>query len=389
MVIHYCGIGECEYTSKYKSHIKQHQAYIHDINVQWVYCGIGDCDYKAKQKSSIKQHQADIHDINVRWHHCGIGDCEHKSKYKSDIKRHQAGIHDINVRWHHCGIEECDYKAKYKSDIKQHQAYIHDINVQWVYCGIGDCDYKAKKKHHIKQHQAGIHDINVQWHHCGIGDCDYKAKYKSHIKPHKKTHSLEYQKRQLKKQKSLRLFLQKNNTPFKEEHQIDFKCYNSKQTFARIDFIVIHNGIVFFLECDEFQHTHYEISCENARMLKVNETLISQGNTLPIVFIRYSPETTYKIDGKSVKTTQKEKQAKLLEFIRSYDTKGQLFGIKYIDYDFDTHTSKPCICNDIDYDDNLVQCIISETYDKQPVSIDDLLNSFKTSFSLDTAYDYL
>ena len=357
MVIHYCEIENCEYKTTYTTALKKHQAGIHDINVQWVYCGIGDCEYKAKNKGNMKLHQAGIHDINVRWHHCGIGDCEHKAVRKSHIKQHHADIHDINVQWYHCGIDECEHKAKQKIS--------------------------------IKNHQADIHDINVQWHHCGIGDCDHKAKYKSDIKKHQKTHSLEYQKRQLKKQKSLRLFLQKKNIPFKEEHQIDFKCYNSKQTFARIDFIVIHNGIVFFLECDEFQHMHYEISCENARMLKVNETLLSQGNTLPIVFIRYNPETKYKIDGKSVKTTQKEKQAKLLEFIRSYDTKGQLFGIKYIDYDFDTHTSKPCICNDIDYDDNLVQCIISETYDKQPVSIDDLLNSFKMSFSLDTAYDYL
>jgi hypothetical protein len=56
-----------------------------------------------------------------------------------------------------------------------------------------------------------------------------------------------------------------------------------------IDFVIIENGKIIFLEIDENQHVSYQVSCELKRMTDVHSACLIEGNTLPIHFIRYNP----------------------------------------------------------------------------------------------------
>ena len=53
---------------------------------------------------------------------------------------------------------------------------------------------------------------------------------------------------------------------------------------------------VIFLEVDEHQHKTHLISCELRRMMDVHQSLVMEGNTLPIAFLRYNPNS-HKVDG--------------------------------------------------------------------------------------------
>ena len=53
--------------------------------------------------------------------------CLYKSKWESNITRHQAYVHDINVNWYHCDQINCDFKAKQTSNLKQHLEGFHNL----------------------------------------------------------------------------------------------------------------------------------------------------------------------------------------------------------------------------------------------------------------------
>ena len=49
------------------------------------------CEKTFKQVGALKQHRAFVHDIDVRWHPCDI--CEKKFKDAGNLKRHRASVH--------------------------------------------------------------------------------------------------------------------------------------------------------------------------------------------------------------------------------------------------------------------------------------------------------
>jgi hypothetical protein len=90
----------------------------------------------------------------VNWHLCGVDGCDAKAKFASHIKQHRADKHNLDVVWHDCASPaktnppclrltppnppplstgdqvNCDYKAKTAGHIKRHKAYKHDLDVQ-------------------------------------------------------------------------------------------------------------------------------------------------------------------------------------------------------------------------------------------------------------------
>ncbi|KAI9008077.1 hypothetical protein BC832DRAFT_405882 [Gaertneriomyces semiglobifer] len=108
-------------------------------------------------------------------------------------------------------------------------------------------------------------------------------------------HPTAWQVRRVHQQARIEDVLKENGLTFKTEHMVDFRCAGTDGSRAYIDFLVEVNdeegklaGFVL-LEVEEHQHSSYSVSCEVRRMADVHHTLVLEGNTINIAFIRYNP----------------------------------------------------------------------------------------------------
>jgi len=207
------------------------------------------------------------------------------------------------------------------------------------HCGYGT-DYTGS----LKRHLADKHNIGVTWYHCPETDCDYKTKQKGHLKRHQKTHDPLYIARQKAKETKLANYLQKH-FDIKREHYVWF-CHDTTKSHLRLDFIIIRNGTLFIIECDEFQHRDYEVSCENSRISNLLTALVMNGNTLPIFLIRFNPDG-YKVNGVRGKVPLQQRYDHLKKYIENTPTPTIAFSIHYMYYD--TIGGRPTLLDDTDY----------------------------------------
>lgn len=346
MVLHKCEY--CEYSTKNTGHLKQHLSNVHDIDVKWFECEIKECDRRFKLNGDLKRHLAHVHDIGVKWFECDFEECDCRFKRNSHLKTHLAFVHDIGVEWFECEIENCEYKSKQNSDLKRHLADVHDIDVKWFECEIKECDYRCKHNGTLKKHLANIHDIDVKWFECNFEDCNFKFKQKGHLKRHSKIHDPLYITRQKSKETHVYNFLTKHYD-VKREHSISFECFESEGRRCRIDFLIQKKHQLFFIECDEYQHRDYPLSCENRRISDILTALTLSGNTLPICMIRFNPDS-YKINNKQGKVKLKKRYNLLKEYIDAFES-NQPFSIKFMFYD--EVDGRPMVLDDYEFDTTL------------------------------------
>ena len=95
---------------------------------------------------------------------------------------------------------------------------------------------------------------------------------------------------------------------------VEFSCW--QDTWAFTDFVLVVNGGVLIVECDENQHDGYGVICDVARMSKIHTAFVLGGNTLPVGIIRYNPDA-YKVDDKARKINQRDKEAQLVDKINN------------------------------------------------------------------------
>jgi hypothetical protein len=141
----------------------------------------------------------------------------------------------------------------------------------------------------------------------------------------------------VRKQQALAKILEDAGFDFRHELTIDTSCSAEANATAsviegrekesksrRVDMVRIHqvtaNGVIIsaiiFVECDEFQHDDRDTSCEVARMTQVNEALALEGNTLPIVWVRWNPDACH-MNNKKQHIPQKERGAQLVRFLHA------------------------------------------------------------------------
>lgn len=68
-----------------------------------------------------------------------------------------------------------------------------------------------------------------------------------------------------------------------------------------------------------------------SRMAKITESLALGGNTLPVVFVRYNPDT-FKVDGATKRVLKVEREKQLVQFLRGMQTPLKPLSIQYMFY---------------------------------------------------------
>ena len=87
-------------------------------------------------------------------------------------------------------------------------------------------------------------------------------------------------------------FLTSVGVRFDREATIQF-CGEGNQRRARVDFVIYHSWGADILEVDEFQHDHYPVACDTARMMDILAEHVKSGRLDKCRFIRYNPDAFF------------------------------------------------------------------------------------------------
>jgi hypothetical protein len=152
---------------------------------------------------------------------------------------------------------------------------------------------------------------------------------------------------------------------YRREHHVDFTCVvgGNRRQFARIDFLITFENKIVMLEVDEGQHRFgdYSVGCDMRRMARIVESLAVEGNTIPILFVRYNPHS-FKVDGHTKTVKRDKREEALLQKINAStdtDTDGTPLNILYMYYNAITNENdelKPCVMDDPEFNPHMAGC---------------------------------
>ena len=305
----------CDHKAKSSGNLKKHKACVHNIDVVWHNCE--HCNARFKSASKLKEHRAGVHNIGVVWHHCEL--CNERFKLPGGLRDHKARVHDINIVWHHC--KHCDKRFKSAGELKTHMKFKHDIGVKWYNCE--HCNQRFKKAGNLKEHRANVHDIDVVWHDCE--HCDKRFKKAGDLKrhmaavhdigpytcdicmgacgsvsefdsPHGSFYACRtcYKKQtgcRTRKELRMRNYLLENEDlkhllPWLQ--RLDSVIGGNACTRYRPDALYVGTDLWIQVECDEYQHSGHNYSCEQRRISEIFE----ETDGKPLIVIRWNPDNT-------------------------------------------------------------------------------------------------
>lgn len=213
------------------------------------------------------------------------------------------------------------------------------------------CDYTTPRSDHLILH-IRTHTGEKPYI-CNYFGCNVAFAISRNLNAHKKYfHSPEGIRRHKRQEQWIATVLERAGLIFKREHQIDFRCINDVEGyFARIDFVLDNRkkGIIF-LEVDEHQHRfgNYSVLCDLNRMSKIVESLITDGNTLPLLFLRINSDG-YKVDGQTKRCTKKTREEVLINFLNNWTFKENSPALQLQYMYYDVKDEKLAIHEDPDY----------------------------------------
>jgi hypothetical protein len=115
-----------------------------------------------------------------------------------------------------------------------------------------------------------------------------------------------------KKELEVHQLLRDAGLEFTYQHYVPFKScgLESETKYAYADFVLHTTWGAIILEVDEEQHAHYDPSCDVRRDFDVSAS-VSLGSGGKLVIVRFNPDA-FKVGGVTLRTTKKERHAKLL-----------------------------------------------------------------------------
>lgn len=393
-----CTHQGCEKAFKSQQKLNGHLN-VHEDNRPYV-CSHEGCDKAFHSEPNLREHVKTIH-LDFKPFLCTWEGCKHTNRRKRDLKKHFRKVHMKEEKPkkgpYTCEIAECGRTFSLHGDYENHKVTHSDDRP--FKCTHPGCDFTCKLKKVLTRH-ANRH-LDIMPYKCDWDGCSAAYPNSTSLKEHKKTHTGEKNykcthtnwedaskqcggtfpsqsrlsrhiecwhtakgiRRKAKKQDRIRRLLDRiAKDMYKPEHVISFKCMNEDDpegSYGRIDFLIeIKNdqnqtvGFVF-LEVDEEQHTRYSVSCEVRRMTDVHRSLIMEGNTFPIAFVRYNPDA-YSIDNLPVETRDITRQEELTHVLKTI-TFDRPLSIIYMYYDM--IDDQPYVFTDPAYDDTLKQCV--------------------------------
>ena len=257
-----------------------------------------------------------------------------------------------------CTHAGCDKTFKLARDLKRHM--VMHTNERPYKCTHVGCGATFAWTRNLKAHM--ITHSGLKPYKCPHAACGYAFAWARGLNDHMMTHTEEYAQRRKKEEQRIADVLTRHGIAFKREHNIDFSCIDSSSTYARIDFLVLLKGVTIFLEVDEGQHKfRYTVSCELKRMARSLESLACEGNTMPIVFIRYNPHAYQLGDRPGPTKDRVTREQALIDLLTgpSLLDENSPLKIVYMFYDCDKMTDgslRPRIHSDPEYNELMKKC---------------------------------
>jgi hypothetical protein len=330
----------CDWSFQSECHLKRH-AVIHCE--EKFECRVDtDCEYKFNCESSRDAHER-LH-TGEKPYVCDTIGCTGRFRTSQQLRMHKI---DHGSRPFPC--DQCDWACKTLYHLTEHRR-THTGERPFA-CDVIGCKEKfthsAGLLQHVVRHHNGGHRVMCNFDGCGrIFATAYECRMHE-IRIHEAEDGLERLKlAELRIEK----ILTENVISFDREQKIEFSCVDeNNHHFARLDFVIPTKDAVIILEIDESQHKGNEISCEVARMARVQAAISLGGFTElreipPILWIRYNPNTC-RLDG--IKRSSKvvnssgltDREVTLLNVIANPNLGDRSAGILYMYYDSKTQTN--------------------------------------------------
>lgn len=269
--------------------------------------------YEALEKGNLKVHKMFKHsdEMNFRCTHPG---CDYVCKQKQQLVQHLR-MH-AEDKTHMCDVEGCKFATVYRTALMFHIRG-HYEDKRYV-CDEDGCDYRCISPTSLKLHKMG--HTGVYPFVCDFPGCTYNCGQKHDLTRHKVTHSLDAQTKRLMQESRMYDQLLEWGYVVGRETVINASrgaCISgTPRHYSRLDFHVVScTNVILIVECDEMQHQWYNFSCECSRMMDVKAGLVSAGYTLPIYWIRYSPDGKYFVGGDLLEIRRPQREEELRRHI--------------------------------------------------------------------------
>ena len=376
----YIIIPKSAYTDEKPRHKKKHAEKKYD-------CKYANCGLKFSRSSDLVVHIRRRHTME-RPFKCNYKDCESKFATSGDLKRHK--LTHTGEKNFKCDYGDCKYRCSTSGGLVSHKrTHTGETPFECDICGknfsqTGNliihkrihtgctpyaCDHENCK---YKCSDPSVLIVHKRTHSgykpfvCGHEGCESKFSQSSNLKRHKKTHTIEGSIRRKTQENNLTKKLKEWGFSVDVETTINAKntgCLNdTNRYYSRLDYHVINcTNAILLIECDEDQHSWYELSCEFSRMSDVRASLVTAGYELPIYWIRYSPNGKYHIEGEQVKKHRPEREialkAKLEELCSPDFVPDKQVNIHYMFYDLMSEELGPEIMIESDFPEHLQDCV--------------------------------
>lgn len=307
-----CDFEHCDKSYSTKGNLDEHVKVKHLHQQKAFSCGYQGCLTSFARQHTLDLHVQTVHLKQKPWA-CSFSGCQDSFGLKGNLARHIRDVHQ-NTRDFQCEYPDCQGRFSSKRNRDEHVRTVHKKDRPFS-CPMDGCSQTFGLKGNLDAHIKAVH-LEEKQHECDFPFCDYHTFRKSDLLRHFQTsHSEEGQQRQKIEEQKVARALTDAGIEYKREHRVSFDCWDD--SFAKLDFMIVRAGCCMLLEVDERQHDWYGVECELSRMTKIQAALSIEGNTMPLVFIRYNPQG-FKVDGELRKVASTNRLARLVDFITTW-----------------------------------------------------------------------